>query len=151
MSREIDALIAEHVFNLNVMRREVVTIDGGLCGVDSLPWMPGVETPRRGVMTWVIPGGPGDYQELPRFSSTWEGMGRVVEAMHGRGWWCRITSPFSAKDGDLWGGGLTPHETTGWNGRPDHTGSGASAPEAVARAALAALRVPLPEGVTDER
>jgi len=45
------------------------------------------------------------------------------------GHWYKLTSPFSA--GDVYHAGLTPHETTGWNGRMDYRGDGATLAEAI--------------------
>lgn len=64
---------------------------------------------------------------LPHYSSTWEGMGLVVEEMERRKW--------------KWQTGKMADGCFGLfiEGGDDFWGSGATAPEAVARAALRAL------------
>lgn len=42
----------------------------------------------------------------------------VLEWLKGRGWWAEIMSPFDPDS--LYWAGVTPHSTSGWNGRPDH-------------------------------
>lgn len=99
-----------------------------------------------------------DYSDAPsdgmadvlHYSSTWEGMGLVVEAMRTKaargydGWWCRITSPF--EPGEPWFVGFTPLGWSGWNGRPDHEAGDAAAPMAAALAALMVLGVEVTGG-----
>lgn len=56
--RDIDALLAEHLFDLSVAGEECagpLAADGG-------------------------------WTDLPHYSSTWEGLGLVVEAMEAKGW-----------------------------------------------------------------
>jgi hypothetical protein len=45
-----------------------------------------------------------------------------------------IRSPFAP--GDPWFAGLTPHNVTGWNGRPDMDAQGTTGAVAIFRAAL---------------
>jgi hypothetical protein len=61
---------------------------------------------------------------------------RLVEEMGRRGFWCQYHSPF--EPGMPHRAGFTPHSTTGWNGRPDFAGEGATLAEAVSAAALLA-------------
>lgn len=49
-------------------------------------------------------------------------------------WWL-IKSPFQ-KNEIMWFAGITPHSTSGWNGRPDFIGDGSTMALAVCRAAL---------------
>jgi hypothetical protein len=72
----------------------------------------------------------------PEYDS-WEGVPLVEEAMAQRGHYLTLRSPF--EPGQPYFAGFTPHGTTGWDGRPDHEAPGATAPLAVARAALLAL------------
>lgn len=76
------------------------------------------------------------WKGVPAFSTTWEGMGLVVERMDELGMHCRIQTPFEP---DMrYHAGFTPHSVTGWNGRPDHADSADTAPLAVCLAALKA-------------
>ena len=67
----------------------------------------------------------------------WGAAGEIVEAMHKRGYWCELKSPFD-KD-QPWFAGFTPHGCSGWNGQPDYQMSASSGPIALAKAALLAL------------
>jgi len=77
------------------------------------------------------------YWRPKHFTTTYEGMGLVIERMQQAGYWLSLKSPF--RPGLDWHAGFTPHDMTGWNGRPDHEGSSDTAPLAVALAALKAL------------
>lgn len=93
---------------------------------------------------------------LPDFSGSLEEAWRVVEYMathdpvnpptepQASGYWLRLQSPFDSRDPandarHSWNAGFTQHSFTGWNGRPDYRGQGATAAEAICRAALAAV------------
>jgi hypothetical protein len=84
------------------------------------------------------PGG-GVRRALPRYSTDFAAAFEVVEKMGERGFWCRMTTPFYP--GAPYHAGFTPHETTGWNGRPDHEGSAPTLAHAICLAALRALGV----------
>lgn len=60
----------------------------------------------------------------------------VAEKMGERGFHARICTPFEPDMPHFVG--FTPHGVTGWNGRPDFSASGESAPLAICRAALVA-------------
>jgi hypothetical protein len=76
----------------------------------------------------------------PRYHSVdiaaaWE----VVEKMHELGYWAQIRTPFGVESNlDNWCG-FTPHETTGWNGKPDNWTNAETIPSAICRAALLAV------------
>ena len=61
----------------------------------------------------------------------------VVKEMEQRGFWMKLTSPFHP--GLPWYAGFTPHDTTGWNGTPDHVGQGDTLETAILLAALEAV------------
>lgn len=61
----------------------------------------------------------------------------VVTTMEARGWTWRFLTPFEA--GGQYAAGLTPMGASGWNGRPDFEVLALSLPEAICRAALAAV------------
>jgi hypothetical protein len=73
----------------------------------------------------------------PAYSTGTAAAWLVVEEMARRGFHARINTPFTP--GAPYFAGFTPHATTGWNGRPDHEGSGQAAPLAICRAALVAV------------
>lgn len=58
----------------------------------------------------------------------------LVDAIAKEGWWLKLTSPF--RPGEPWHGGFTPHDTIGWNGRPDYAASGSTPAKAIFEAAL---------------
>lgn len=66
----------------------------------------------------------------------------AVEKMRERGFWLKLTGPFSPKDEResmrLWNAGLTEHGFTGWNSRPPFRGKHAEAPMAICLALVAA-------------
>ena len=62
---------------------------------------------------------------------------QVVEVMMQRGFHARLKTPFES--GQPFFAGFTPLGVSGWNGRPDHEGSGDSMPLAICRAALQAV------------
>lgn len=109
--RALDAAVAEHVI-----------------GWTRMPWKKekGV---LEGEFMWKTPGDEGLYPaELPRYSTTWEGMGLVVEEMKRRGWrW----AAFDESSGYLCSFVRDDEE--------EIYASAPTAPEAVARAALLAL------------
>lgn len=82
----------------------------------------------------------GPHQKPP-WTTDIDAAWQVVEKMQERGFWCEVKSPFSKEYPD-WHAGFTRHMETGWNGRPDHRGSGTTAPEAICRAALAVMEKP---------
>jgi ABA sandwich protein len=119
--RELDALVAEKVMGFH--------------------WEGRFLTPQRSHQTFaerhfdgrLIPGGL-----LPRYSTDFSAAWGVVEEMERRGFHGVVRTPFTPEDG--YHAGYTPHGSTGWNGRPDHRGSGETAPLAICRAALAAVQ-----------
>jgi hypothetical protein len=84
-------------------------IDGELCLTDSGKWNPAEYIQ--------------DAMELQKF-------------MDEKGFWLRLDSPFSPES--EWFAGFTPHDMTGWNGRPDYQKSGKTASEAITKAFLLA-------------
>ena len=69
---------------------------------------------------------------------TWEQAGILLDRAEEEGWWVQYTTPFYP--GAAHNAGLTLHNTTGWNGRPDHVGQADTGPEAICRAVLAMLK-----------
>lgn len=165
-ARAIDALVAEHLFGLDVAERECCIVhERGMnnirqeCiyGIDAMPW--GTHGGKQPVRLWVVPGGPGDYQEIPRYSSTWAGLGLVVEAMQARGyqfmleWAPRRGTRLNLDTGEL---RPCPLWSASWGTKsplmhgPDSDyrrgrGEADTAPMAVALAALKALGVEVPQ------
>jgi len=124
---ELDALVAQMVMGL-----VPCTNSHGGQGRDYL-----------GGRCYASPEDPADGGELPLYSTTYEGMGLVLAEMARRGFLVRIVTLLSS-DGDQ------PVETLGWSvlftkyreGGASGSGGGddvRSLPEAVARAALAAV------------
>ena len=141
--RAIDAAIAEHLFGLDANRREVACIRER--GTNNVPETRiydyaarpfGVVNPAR-VTMWVVPGGPGDYEELPRYSSSWSGMGEVVEAMREKGYSLHIEI-FAGMEGII---KAKAHFADSKGMGLERAGT---APRAVALACLAALGVEVP-------
>lgn len=122
--RELDAEIAVALFGWDVQRRDHANPARSL-------W-------RR----HEHPCGRYSYSIVPAFSTTWEGLGLVVEAMSRRGFHARITSPF--EPGELHFVGFTPHGISGWNGRPDFEEGAETAPHAGSLAALKTIREAAP-------
>lgn len=58
---------------------------------------------------------------------------RLINHIAKTHWWS-IKSPFEKNE--MWFAGITPHSTSGWNGRPDFIGNGSTMALAVCRAAL---------------
>jgi ABA sandwich protein len=73
---------------------------------------------------------------VPPYSTNITAAWEVVEKLNRDGFHCRITTPFHP--GQPFFAGFTPHGMTGWNGRPDHEGSGGTAPLTICLAALGA-------------
>lgn len=116
--RKLDALVAERVMGL-------VPCTGDChANGDMRPCHAQPDSPDQGAET---------RQYSTDIADAW----LVVEAMAGRGYWARLTSPFTR--GSAYFAGFTPHDFTGWNGRPDHLGGGDTMPLAICRAALAAV------------
>lgn len=86
-------------------------------------------------------GRPGDKHAarawVPPYSTNiaaaWEVVDELVHRFH-----TVVKGPFHV--GSDWFAGFTPVGVTGWNGRPDHKASGSTAPLAICRAALLAVR-----------
>lgn len=78
----------------------------------------------------------GAWSGMPPLSSTWEGLGLIVEAMAARGYWLLLKSPFRPREPYF--AGFTAHNETGWD-EADFKASGKDAPHAVAIAARLAL------------
>lgn len=117
-SRELDALVAEKVMG----------------------WTP--RGPHPIFASRVFATGHSDTF-APYFSSDVLAAWQVVQKMRELGWWMRLQSPFESDD-STWNAGFTAHSCTGWNGRPDHSGQGDTAPLAICLASLKALGVELP-------
>lgn len=91
---------------------------------------------------WIIADQPrgdleGYQRELPAYETDIAAAWQVVEKMREKYHW-RIQTPFETKDYH-WAG-LTPKGVTGWNGRPDFDEKAETAPLAICKAALAAVR-----------
>ncbi len=97
-TRRLDALLAIHLFGLDAVEQDVVCVrergtnnawqDTNNAWHDAIydvaaPWARAGHRKRRKL---VVPGGPGDYVEVDHYSTTWAGMGLVVDAMRERGW-----------------------------------------------------------------
>ena len=63
----------------------------------------------------------------------------VVEKIAEGGFWLKLTTPFTPEQ-PYWAG-FTPHNITGWNGRPDHQAGDLSPSRAICLAALKAVGV----------
>lgn len=74
----------------------------------------------------------------PHYSTDLDAAFGVVAEMQRRGYWLRLISPW--RPGELWSAGFTPHDTTGWNGRPDYEAFARTPMEAISHAALGAVR-----------
>lgn len=107
VGRELDLLIYAVVMQKNSNERE--TVDG-----------------------WPV-------ENIPSYSASIYFALEVQAEMHRRGYWMSLRSSFD-KDGgkfyDGWFCGFTPHLTSGWNGAPDNSTQGDTAPLAICRAAL---------------
>lgn len=94
---------------------------------------------------WSAPEDPqGFYADFPEWSTDISAAWVVVEKMRERGFWFRMSTPFSLKGTTLFGG-FTSHNSTGWNGRPDYGHAAESAPEVICLAALKACGVEVPK------
>ena len=114
--RELDAAIEERIYNR----------------VPCKAWNPGPGACDHNPPLGCYP------QNAPRpFSSTIVYAWKVVDKMAELGWHCQIVTPF--RPGDFYFVGFTPHDRSGWNGKPDHEAYGSTAYEATCRAALAAV------------
>lgn len=164
--REMDALVAE-LLGVDIPTPELAKARVGMSYVistgpifslkdgrsllvpkgESLPDVPGTDdwNARYGV---VVADFLGDeirdeiaaYRLPPKPYSTSiaAAMGGPVCEMQRQGFWLKLTSPFFP--GDDWHAGFAPHNTTGWNGRPDFRGKGkeGDGAEAICQAALKA-------------
>ena len=107
--RKLDGMVAAHVMGWTVVEweRELVYIANG-----------------------------GDRpQPVPGFFCRPVDMLKIVDRMADLGFWWEVKSPFDPFVSN-WFAGFTPHNTSGWNGRPDHQSPGKTMMEATARAAL---------------
>lgn len=100
------------------------------------------------MMGWERDDGPREYwrhpdspawpchtDHLPKWSTDIAAsLDGVIGFMAEQGYWCIMKTPF--QPGGAFHAGFTPHNTTGWNGRADHRGSGRALPLAICRAAL---------------
>ncbi len=143
-TRRLDALLAIHLFGLDAAERDVVCVrERGISNAwqnviydVATSWTRAAHRKRRML---VVPGGPSDYVEVDHYSTTWAGMGLVVEAMGGKGMMLQLNV-------ERWGSGnaqfITPLADLlgcpGWS----HADA---APLAVALAACRALGVEVPE------
>lgn len=71
-----------------------------------------------------------DWSPTTKMIDAWQ----IVDKLQGR-YWLELKSPFDT--GDKWFAGFTPRGASGWNGTPDFTATGETAPLAICRAALA--------------
>lgn len=117
--RELDALVAE-----KVMEWKPIQVLEGTDASLTLYVEPG-----RRFTTWNA-SHPRPYST--DIAAAWA----VVERMAELGFHCRIYTPF--RPGEPHFAGLTPHDCTGWNGRPDHEASGETPAAAICLAALSA-------------
>lgn len=81
-----------------------------------------------------------DARPVPWFSRSIDAAWMIVEALEKRGLWCQMRTPF---DDDGYWAGFTPHNTTGWNGKPDHWTQAETMPLAICLAALKTVGVSL--------
>lgn len=113
---KLDALIAEHVMGLKPPFAYADATAGGGHG------------------------DPGGYRIGPRpYSTTSEAALFVIGQMESRGYWCQMRTPFGpvgTVSYDGYWAGFTPHQTTGWNGKPDSWTNAHSLALAICRAAL---------------
>lgn len=136
MSREIDEQVARLVMGYKWRRfpgGAFLTPPNAGFGWDDLPNATDEEiaaAKARDLVSDEAPCAP--YSSDP--AAAWQ----VVERMRER-FWVRVRTPFT--DGDVYFCEVNPKGVTGWNGRPDFSGEGATMPEAVVAAALAALAV----------
>ncbi len=141
-TRAVDRLLAIHLFGLDAEEREVVCMrERGHNNVwrdviydVAAPWTPATYRKRRKL---VAPGGSGDYVEVDHYSTTWAGMGLVVEAMQARGWDLCLLSFHDAPA--AWAKFGTLNRDDGDGSRSDRS------PTAVALDALRALGVEVPD------
>lgn len=85
-TRKLDALLARHLYNLDAAERDCYVAYE--CAMNNVRQRVIYDSSCRNhprTRLWVVPGGPGDYLEVDYYSTTWGGMGRVIEAMRGRG------------------------------------------------------------------
>ena len=104
----------------------------------------------------ILPVAPENWRDLnlfdlPYYSSKLIDAWQIVEHFQrpgmqseGSGYHWVLKTPFGCnpKRPDKYHAGITPHECSGWNGRPDFLGSGDSMPEAIARCAALWLDTP---------
>ena len=138
--REMDALMAEKVMGLGVENYR-----------HPIAWKPGKahSWAEEDVVVWrdmlILLNADGSrklyddgfHYDVPAYStSIAAAMGGPVCEMERQGFWLKLTSPFFP--GDDWRAGFTPHDTTGWNGRPDFSGKGkeGDGAEAICRATM---------------
>ena len=77
---------------------------------------------------------------IPKFTLHISVAFQLVHKMHDRGYWAQMRSPFgTGENNDGWWCGFTPHQSTGWNGRPDHWTSAPTLPLAICQAAYKTL------------
>lgn len=121
IGREMDAMIAEKVFEWRVVDRE------------AMAFWPSLEEVKK-----IVKENPHvlgiNYHGCPEFSADVGAAFQVVAKMQGRGYWLELKSPFF--EGEQWWAGFTPLYTSGWNGEPDNNMPGSSAMLAICRSAL---------------
>ncbi len=102
-TRAIDRLLAIHLFGLDAAERDVVCVrERGISNAwqnviydVATSWTRAAHRKRRML---VVPGGPSDYVEVDHYSTTWAGMGLVVDAMREKGWDLCLQSFHDADD-----------------------------------------------------
>lgn len=88
------------------------------------------------------------WPRLPHFSTEPAAAWAVVEKL-GEKFHAVIKTPFYPGADFL--AGFTPHNATGWNGRPDYMAQAKSAPLAICLAALDAVENKLSDHLSDKR
>ncbi len=154
-ARRVDMLLARHLWGLDAQEREVICLQE--LGFNN-SHVTAIYDPPGPVIRWdprfhplvkrlVVPGGPGDYVEVDRYSTTYAGMGMVIEQMRAN--WAKC------QDGEELYWEIIDCGKSGWLARvkwPHHDGevtleeaAADTLPAAVAEAALVALGVDIGE------
>jgi hypothetical protein len=131
----IDALLYERLFGVHVTEREVVVDTNGALWDKGAFFCGNSRTVKR----WVTEGGPGDYVEVDPLSTTWSGLGRIVDAMKKRMYAFQLWSVSEdAWDAEFFNSEGNSGCASDFDELPD------SGPMAGALAACSALRLELP-------
>lgn len=96
-NQTLDALLAIHLFGLDATKRDVAVVgsfgmnnchETRIYDIAAAPWA--LSGGKQPLSMWVVPGGPGDYQEIEPYSTTGNGLLVVVDAMRKRGYWTQV-------------------------------------------------------------